>query len=68
MASATIAMVLAVYWPPHEPADGQATRSSSSSVFVVHLADGMEADGLEQVLHDHVAAAEAARQDASRHR
>ena len=30
---------------------------------VVHLADRMEADGLEQVLHDDVAAAEAARQD-----
>ena len=29
MASDTQAMVLAVNWPPHDPADGQATHSSS---------------------------------------
>ena len=31
IASETQAMVLAVYWPPQEPADGQATHSSALS-------------------------------------
>ena len=31
IASDTQAMVLAVNWPPQEPAEGQATRSSSAS-------------------------------------
>ena len=42
-------MVLAVNWPPQEPADGQATCSRSLEVVVGHLADRVQADRLEDV-------------------
>ena len=44
-------MVLAVNWPPHAPADGQAFCSSSVEILLGHLADRMLADRLEHVLH-----------------
>ena len=43
-------MVLAVNWPPQEPADGQATCFELVEVLVAHLADRMHADRLEHVL------------------
>ena len=56
-------MVLAVNWPPQEPADGTGDAFELVQILVVDLAGGMGADGLEDVLHRHVAAVEAAGQD-----
>ena len=63
IASLTIAMVLAVNWPPQAPAEGQATHSSSCRSASRHPAGGVPADRLEHVDHGHVAAVEAAGQD-----
>ena len=57
--------MFAVNWPPHDPADGQATISSAAQVLVADRADGVLADRLEHVLHGHVLAAEPAGQNAA---
>ena len=56
-------MVLAVNWPPQEPADGQACLLQLVQLGVAHVADGVLADRLEHVLHGHVAALPPAGQD-----
>ena len=61
--SSAIAIVFAVNWPPHAPAPGQATDSSSCSSAALERAGGVRADPLEDVLDGHVLAAEAARRD-----
>ena len=63
IASETVAMVLAVNWAPHAPAEGQATCSSSSGLLRRHLPDRVLADSLEQILHGDGTASERARQD-----
>ncbi len=46
----TIAIVLAVNWPPQAPAPGQASRSTAVSSLVVDLARAVRADRLEHLL------------------
>ena len=46
----TIAMVLAVNWPPQAPAPGQACDSMRVQLGVVDAAGGVRADGFEDVL------------------
>ncbi len=50
----TVDMVLAVYWPPHAPAAGQATFSSSCKSASRHFSGGVGADGFEDILNGHV--------------
>ena len=59
--SNAIAIVLAVNWPPHAPAPGEATASSSASSSSVMRARGVRADRLEHVLDRHRLAVEVAR-------
>ena len=66
--SKAIAIVLAVNWPPQAPAPGQASSSSSRELLVGHLAGGVGADGLEDVLDRDVVAVEAAGRRSSRRR
>ena len=61
--SSTVAIVFAVNWPPHAPAPGQATSSSSCTSSLLMLPGRGGADGLEDVLDRDVAAAEAPRRD-----
>ncbi len=61
--SITIAIVLAVNWPPHAPAPGHATPSSSCTSSSAHRPGRVRTDRLEDVLDRHVAPAEAARRD-----
>ena len=56
-------MVLAVNWPPQEPAEGQATPFELVELGVAHVADRVLADRLEHVLHRDVAALPLAGQD-----
>ena len=53
--SIAIAIVLAVNWPPHAPAPGQAAVSSCVQLLGVDLARGVRADRLEHVLDRDVA-------------
>ena len=63
ISSMTVAMVLAVNWPPHAPAPGQAWFSISSSSCVGDLAGGVGAHGFEDILNGDVAAVVAAGQN-----
>ena len=54
-----VAMVFAVYCPPHAPAPGHAWSSSTRRSLSVILPGGVRADGLEHVLDGHVASLEA---------
>ena len=66
--SNAIAIVLAVYWPPHAPAPGLAAASMSASSWSVILPAALRADGLEDVHDRDVAALVVAGRDASRRR
>ena len=55
--------MLAVNWPPQEPAEGQADLLERLELGVVDRADRMLADRLEHVDHGHVAVVEAPGQD-----
>ena len=56
ISSITVAMVLAVNWPPQAPAPGQAWSSISSSSASLILPRGVGADGFEDVLNGDVVA------------
>ena len=56
--SPLMAMVLAVNWPPHAPAPGQALASSASRPASSMRAGGVGADAFEDILNgdvDHLA-------------
>ncbi len=55
--SITVDIVFAVYWPPHAPAPGHATFSSSRKFRIAHLSRDVCADGFVDVLNRHVFAA-----------
>ncbi len=59
----TVAMVLAVNWPPHAPAPGQAWFSMSSSSASEILPRGVRAHGFEDVLNGDVVTLIAAGKD-----
>ena len=57
------AIVLAVNWPPHAPGAGTRAVLELQQVVVGHVARGVRADRLEDVLDRHVLPAPAARRD-----
>ena len=61
--SKAMAIVFAVNWPPHAPAPGLATFSSSARSSSLICPGGVLADRLEDLLDRHVLAVEAARVD-----
>ncbi len=63
ISSITVAMVLAVNWPPQAPAPGQAWSSISSSSASVILPRSVGADRFEHILNGDVAAVVVAGQD-----
>ena len=56
-----VAIVLAVYCPPHAPAPGHALVLEHAQLALAHLPGRVRADGLEDVLDGDVAPLEAAR-------